>query len=107
MIIINYYYYCLLWHVKSVQNKHKSQSKRDARHFISWQYNCGVQPHPKHADPDIRDWPWMVVVVSDKGGIEGGVCGGTLINSRWIVTSKICIDNYFKNDTLKVSVPNI
>ncbi len=43
------------------------------------------------ADPD--DYPWMVAIFPDDK-----LCGGSLIDSKWIVTAAHCIDGVEKSD---------
>lgn len=39
------------------------------------------------------DWPWMVHLnISD--GTQRFRCGGTLLNSEWVLTSAGCLDRY-------------
>ena len=44
-------------------------------------------------DTEINEYPWMALLRLKRQGTSGFFCGGTLINSRWILTAQHCIFN--------------
>ncbi|XP_062373684.1 serine protease 27-like [Sardina pilchardus] len=39
-------------------------------------------------------WPWMVYLQTSNGTAKGSSCGGTLINTLWVLTAAHCVDSY-------------
>ena len=53
------------------------------RHFIS--RVVGGENAPKHS------WPWQVSLRISYGGNLVHICGGSLIDSEWVVTASHCV----------------
>ena len=44
----------------------------------------------------INEYPWMALLRLKQQASSGFFCGGTLINSRWILTAAYCVYNIDK-----------
>uniref|UniRef100_H9GHJ5 Peptidase S1 domain-containing protein n=1 Tax=Anolis carolinensis TaxID=28377 RepID=H9GHJ5_ANOCA len=42
-------------------------------------------------DAKPHSWPWQVSLQYDKNGVWAHTCGGTLIESNWVLTAAHCI----------------
>ena len=54
--------------------------------LIGFEYHIGGVPATD------GDWPWIAYIYERANGLaNGGVCGGSLISNRWVVTAAHCI----------------
>ena len=57
---------------------------------------CGVKKTVRVVggqDTEINEYPWMALMRLKHQADSGFFCGGTLINSRWVLTAQHCIFN--------------
>ena len=55
-------------------------------HFMHIFYSLGGD------DAQVGQWPWMILLYEKQNKIiNGSVCGGSLVNNRWIITARHCI----------------
>ena len=53
-------------------------------------------------EADYNEWPWLVAIVSSHDPVNPKMCSGTILNSRWILTSALSIGDA-EGDELMVS----
>ncbi|XP_038565803.1 tryptase-2-like [Micropterus salmoides] len=49
-------------------------------------------------DAKESSWPWMVHLNMTSDGINRWRCGGTILNSQWVMTAANCLDEHLKPD---------
>ena len=57
---------------------------------------CGVKKTVRVVggqNTEINEYPWMALMRLKHQSQAGFFCGGTLINSRWVLTAQHCIFN--------------
>lgn len=47
-------------------------------------------------------WPWQVYLTVPHGGGNFGLCGGSLIAPRWVLTAAHCLNDWVKNSPITV-----
>jgi len=69
--------------------------------FFSLSVSCGQVSVPMSRIVNGNDakpgkWPWQAAIYSSSGGYF--LCGGAVINSRWIISAAHCFQNRASND---------
>ena len=44
------------------------------------------------SNADISDYPWQVSLQLRSGGSWYHICGGSIIDNKWVVTASHCVD---------------